>query len=379
MTITVKDARFNFIWFETSLALLAEPAPHAPHAFLGRAGSYATTFRAARTRSPDAAGLKPPWPQTGSHKFWWYYLGHDTPLCDVKGSKAWNALVPLRIRIPVTLGAAWFPGTISAEGYLYPHGHALVVSARLSPKEPLPLRDTVILAQAVRRDKSLDATWNNEAAASAKLDMFAERALTWLRTAGLGEDARRGTREVDPYSVVTFVRTDGASATEPIAADGEIRRALEATTTWRSSWEVDTLHPLETAVAHIERRSPAGHVMYVDRRGQAAWFPEKASFSASERHSLGCYDRNQLFGALQVESLGGLMRCIDAAVQRGDQLSQTEEDCARHASGVLGRLLGGHDSVYKSGSIRAHIERTGFVEPTNAVRSRYGMDPLATT
>lgn len=376
MTIAVGDVRITFIWFERSLALFADPAPDAPHSFRGRPGSYGTMFRGALDGSPAAQGLSPPWGQEGKHRFWRFYLGHASDPSGLTGIKPWNDLVPFRIQLPLALAAAWFPGNITADGFLYPHGHALVVTARFNPRPALPLAGAVDLARGLRADKSIGTTWDKKPQRQLKLDVIADEALTWLHNTGLGKNAPRGALETEPYSVVTFVRTEGADVTQPIAANGDVHRALEATTAWRTSWKVDKLPQLDDCAADIESLAPAGHVLYVDKRGQSAWFPEKSNLAAGERHTLGCYHRNQVFAALQVESLAGLIRCVEDKLQGGQKLTQVEDDCARRAAGTLGRLFGGHESVYKSGSIKAHIARSNLVSSIDKVRSRYDMPPL---
>jgi hypothetical protein len=60
-----------------------------------------------------------------------------------------------------------------------------------------------------------------------------------------------------------------------------------------------------------------------------------------------------------------------------EPLSLAHRECARHASGLLGRIYGGDDSVYRSWSLRTQIDRSGFADDINTVRGFFEMKSLA--
>lgn len=375
--ITIQEMRVTFVWTETSTALLADQQPAVPHTFRGRAGSYATMFSAARDRAPQAKGLLMPWPQPGTHKFWWYYLDRKE-LTKTRGHLAWKNLVPLRTRPPVTIKADWLTAKPTLEGFLYPHGQALVFTARVSAKAPISLNDGVDLLHRVRRLGKFASQWEGAAAEASTLDRIGERGLRWLRELGFGPGADQGSIGADPYSVVTFVRAEGADATKAPPEGEEVHRALEATTSWPQAWLEGKLGALSASRADIKGNSPDGHLLYMRRRGQAVWFPAAAARSDVARRSLSCYHRNQAFAALQIESLGELARHAQQVVNAGNALSQSEDECVRHACGVLGRLYGGDSSVYSSGSAEAHIKMNGLVPTLDALRQLYAMPAVKT-
>jgi hypothetical protein len=363
MTIAIDDSRATFIWFESFRGLLADPPVETKRPYLLTPEGYADAFTASVSGTPNGpVGVTPPWPRKGSHMFWAHYLGGQRDLARVKGAAAWNALVPFRVRVPVGTNVP-FAGTMSIEGFLYPHGHALVITVRLA-------------AQGLNLDDTVDALVGIRGGKPVELDALARKGLEWLRSSTFGADAKPDTVTETPYSVQTFIRSEGANGVNPIVEGDPIHRALQACTSWSPTWKVDALQPLAPRLAGINLPAPPGHAMYVDKHGQSAWFPETSNVAGgAAQRSLSCYHRNQVFGALQVESLSALMDVTAGVLANGAALSLRHDNCARRGADTLGRMYGAQ-KTYKSGSIRAHIERRGLAGVTNDVRARYGRPAL---
>lgn len=60
----------------------------------------------------------------------------------------------------------------------------------------------------------------------------------------------------------------------------------------------------------------------------------------------------------------------------GPILPGAHDNCARNAAGIMGRLYGGVDDTYRSGSLRAQVDQQGLVAMMNTARARYKMSPL---
>ena len=199
----------------------------------------------------------------------------------------------------------------------------------------------------------------------------------------LGPNAPPGQRfAVEPFTIFTVIRGEGVNPNRPVPRGKQIHRALEAVTTWNQDWqEVDTFPDLDDKVKlSILKKSQLfkGNLLYYHRRARAVWFPEHYTKQEENVHSLACYHRNLLFASLQVESLCGF---ISQTAKQHDQLqplNPTHNECARRASGILGRLYGGVSSTYRTHSVPVHVEQNDMVAAVNKVRGYYPpMQPLS--
>jgi hypothetical protein len=376
MSPQVADVRLTLIWAETNLALLAAAAKPAPLGALGRAATYAYLFDALRRAEVPAGApesLALPWPAPrAAQRFWRAYLnvGRGRMLTAVEGADAWKQLVPLRGPLPCEITIPDQRVRVTAEGFYYPHGIALAVTVSgLWPDAPRELPDvTTLLHELVAGDRPVLVEWTGAAGpASTSLDDFATQALTWLRESAFGAGAQPGIAVNRPYSVTSFVRLNQVDPTVATPDQGPVHRTLEAVTAWLPDWTINQLPPLASRCAAI-RPAPPSHVCYAGAHGHAIWFPAPA---VAGRRTLSCYHRNQLFAALQVESLSEMLRRVDQQLTAGGALSPAADQCAKLAAGIVGRLYGGVDDTYRSGSARQHIERRGFVDAVNSMRTRY--------
>lgn len=375
--IQIHDLRLSFIWTETCLDLIRDvESPGtgiAPLAFLGRRPSYARRFEEALEGGNVPLDLEAPWPRPSGQYFWTYYLEGCTP-GRVSGVRAWKALVPFRGEVPATVEAPWLqPGRLTLEGYFYPHGLALVVTA--SCRSALTPGEAVEKAFEIRRTKRYSVEWpSREGSDVLALDALASRALFELRRrsflfAGVDD------RSVTPFSVTTVVQGEGVDPGAQPQRGGKVQRMLEAVTTWWPTWRYDELPELENATLKI-RRAPPSHVLYGHKRGRAVWFPALFTQKGGDLHSLSCYHRNLVLASLQVESLSGLVAVTAKQIDEGAWLAASHQECARRAAGILGRMYGGV-ATYKSWSPRVQIEQNDLVPVVNRVRDYLDMSPLS--
>jgi hypothetical protein len=372
--IRVQDMRLSFIWVETALDRLgSQPPAGAPYAFLGRRFSYAERFDQVK-KGADEAGLEPPWRQAGKQFFWTYYL-EGRPPGDANGDLAWKGLVPFRKKIAVQAQPPWPEARMTQEAFFYPHGLAWVLTVRFSGD--LDLKQAVKKAFEVRRTGKFAVKWNAaEAEELLSLDKWAEKMVADLRQAAWGAQSPAGIPSATPFSVVTVVQGSGVKPDLPaLQSDKLVQRALEALTAWRPTWEHDELAGLPEPSLHI-RPAPASHILYGRSRGRAVWFPALFATGAGDFHSLACYHRNLVLVSLQVESLGRLAAETAKLIRAGTALSAPQNDCARRAAGILGRLYAGDPSTYRSWSPRAQIDQNDLIADIDEVRTFFGMPTL---
>ncbi len=382
MAVRVQFFKLSLLWSETVLDLLQEETPlKAPMRFLGRNYSYETRFADAvreqvvllTAKLQPRGELAPPWPKPIGQRFWMYYL-KKRKLDEVSGREAWNALVPFRIRPRFMPEAAPPVDSVLSEGFAYPHGFAWVLT--LECRGTFTPEDVAGTAQELRRTRLMTVTWEGGTSEQCSVDTLAARAMQGLRSAIFGANAAAGTElSADPFTVFTILQADGVDAECAVEPKGEIHRMLEAVTNWRPTWKQDPLP--ELSEVSIDRRSgPAGHLIYGRKRGRAVWFPASFQPPAPGQpgpKSLGCFHRNLVFASLQAESLLGLLAVAAIA---GPILPGPYDNCARNAAGIMGRLYGGVDDTYRSGSLRAQVDQQGLVAMMNTARARYKMSPL---
>lgn len=373
LDLRVEDIRLSFIWVETLTGLLASPGRDgASLSFVGSGAGYAAAFDTLLGGGALPEGLEPPWRNLKAQRFWRGYLSRDAgkPLT---GARLRRNLVPFRLKLPHTLEAAWQPAAgqappqLTLEGFLYPFGIALVVTAQ--SQGSLTLDETVDLAHRIKRNGRYTISGPGLQKADLPLYAAADRLLAVLRRKALGPDASPGANfDQDPFSVVTILRASGRDAAAVPLAGGEVHRALNALSHWPPNYQQAKLASLEKARRVTDSAMASSCVLYTTRRGQAVWCPDRFGGAPGTQHSLSCYHRNLTLAALQVESLCGLTSAAAEVVrsQGAAGLPSAFRDCATFAAGILGTLYGGaRGATYCSSSISRHIElndRAGDIE-----------------
>jgi hypothetical protein len=320
--------------------------------------------------------LPPPCPNPFGQRFWTFYLENKTPDA-INGNQAWAALLPLRRKeTSVVINAPWLSARFLVESYFYPHGLALVITARC--RSQLTLDETIDELFKIKSLERVTVQWADQTLEHLPLDVVADRYMRKLCSEAFGQKAIPDLRSTVPFTILTIVQGEGIDPSSLVVEDGEVHRALEAMTTWRPTWQYNTLPKLASASLQI-RRSPPSHILYGRARGRAVWFPglftKKNEGKTKKHRSLTCYHRNLVFTSLQVESLSGLISVTAKRLRDGRSLNGSHRECAKRAAGILGRLYGGIDT-YRSWSPRAQIEQNNLVEDLNQVRGHFNMPSL---
>ncbi len=137
------------------------------------------------------------------------------------------------------------------------------------------------------------------------------------------------------------------------------------------------LTPLhEARIPTGTRDAQAGDLLYGHPRSRAVWIPRRFS-TTQPAAALGCYHRNLVFSALQVESLGALV--INAARQLDEtgQLGGVQRSLAQRAYGILSRMHSGNSySTYRSMSSCRHLADNDILPALNRVRAAFDKAPL---
>ncbi len=387
-TIQIQDFRVSFIWFETLLSFLGNKVPdpaHAPFNFLGRDDTYMQKFDDIKQGHDVATKLTPPWKDKSKQRFWFYYLERH-PSKDVTAMQAWKGFVPFRGKVPfnkVTTPLLPEPKSFFLETFYYPHGMAVVATARC--RNDFTLGKAVELAMQIRRDARFEVEIQGEAPDSFSLDELAEKAFDLLRVQAWGTDTPAGPRTDPPFTIFTVVQGSGVDPSMAIPANGEIHRALEAVTRWQvnkygipTKLEEANLLAIRQASSNrpLSHLPPPSHVLYATEKGRAVWFPE-TFMPGGKLSTLACYHRNLVFATLQVESLCGLASESANQPDVPDSLPETQSECLKRAALTLGRLYGGAKlGTYSTWSARHQIDKNEMVPVVNKVRSFWGLDPL---
>lgn len=371
MPISLHELRLSFIWMEGLPALFTADAGTAPMAFMARKEPYKQEFAKVQDgTSPWTA----PWPPSQGrhiHHFWNYYLKKMPE--QISGDQARKYVVPLRTPMKIGVTTPWLLGRVTLEGFYYPHGVALMVTAVIN--DLLTLEAMVDKALEIRVSGKYAATESDGSIKSLSLDALAARLLDQLRENALGKGVAQGNRSGTPFTIATVIKGDGVDPTQPIPPMGVVHRALEALCSWHQTWKNDVLHNWDPSTCLKIRHAPLSHVLYGLDRGRAVWFPDLFT-KQGQVHSLGCYHRNLTLLSLQTESLMELMRAAAAYIDANKLMPIAMEDLAKGAAGILGRLYGGTQDTYRSWSPRAHIDGNHYADVINKVRHFFNMGLL---
>jgi hypothetical protein len=380
----IMDLRLSFIWVETVLDLLDDTIPgDALMAFLGRPQSYAEMHERLAKNEATPFNLKAPWHAPEGRSFWTFYLDSKTP-AEVIGEKAWKGLVPFRGAVPVKITAPYPKWRLVAEAFYYPHGMGLVITAIYNGT--LSLSEAVDQSFGIHGQQELDFEWKGGPVNSKKLDSIATICLTELRKATFGQKAIPAYSTIIPFTVWTVVRGEGVSLTNRIAPKSEVHKALEAVTGWQTSWASNPL-PGDFSDAVLKAQKPdqegiakkkSPNLLYGRNRGRAIWRPASFSSQGKKIYTLGCYHRNVVFAALQVESLGDLVLVFDKELRKGKgpSLPLHYRECAQFAARILRRFYKAIKPGYKSISAQYHIEHKNLLNSIKEIRDYFGDTPV---
>jgi len=363
------DLRISFIWVTTILDFLkGTVAPGAPMAFLGDEVQYKHTFDQLLQSLPQGV-IQPPWFKPKEDFFWFYYVENTQPM-NMTGTKAWKFLVPLRMKIPFKVIAPSPTDRAYLEGFFYPHGLAVVLTAECT--EPLTLDETRDLAFDIRQNKFLKLTIPGQAQPQdLHLNLIADRAMTFLTQVALGPQAKAP--QLSPaFSIWTVVRGDGVNPLLPTPNGGDVHKVLEAVTTFNPNFATANLPNIAANSAQLRKKRSAGDVLYCNNRGRAVWFPGTFTLPPGPKRSMACYHRNLIYASMQVESLCRLTRETAKEMNQPGataQLPIQQYNYVKRAAGILTRMYSAlEDKTYRSGSPYMQIRQNNFIGDINKVR-----------
>jgi hypothetical protein len=369
------------------------------------AAKRAQLLRDYQARLNPPGVLAVPWPWLGRnyiHHFWQYYLENLEPNW-LPGYKAWEFVVPMRMRLPVKIGTPWAADgplcKAHAEGFFYPHGVAVVLMLRLlfmkqsdaeggaaAAAEPgVGLARMMDRALQARGNLNFPVTLPGGDHESLKLDALAAVLLNDLRRRALGKDAPQGDRPSQPLTVATVVQGRGWSADLPVVAQSDLHKALEGLCTWKDDWAFQAkLASLEAANLLVGGATP-GHLVYHTERSRAVWMPMYfTSIKRREGHKMSCYHRNLTLVSLQTEMLAQALVYYTDYLDRGEAAPEALKSLARFAAVRIGYLYaslkkGSKKYTYNSASPRVYLKENDYEDLVNQARQDFKLSNLAYT
>jgi hypothetical protein len=382
MPAEFSDVRISFIWAETILdAFKNAPRRAGVLGFMRQRFLFGPIFERARYQrvpvhpglfdASSALSLEAPWPKPTGQRFWQSYL-NQMSLGQLSGVNAWRSLVPLRAKLPFPIASPAVARPFEFQVFFYPHGLALFANVVLSGK--LSLDAAVDSAFNIRRNQNCAIQWRPGEEESAPLDEVADMALERVRDWGWGVGSESQRTSLEPFTLVGIIQASGVHS-GPVLSGSLVHRSLEAVANWRKTEVLPDLEKVRLS-SHGPSRQGDSRLLYAGTRGRVLWFP-KLFTSSSAGSTLACYHHNLSLASLQIESLYGLIRETATHLAKRDSLEPAENECARHAAGLLGRLYCGDRTVYRSWSLRAQIDQNNFVTDINTVRDHFGMRSLA--
>jgi hypothetical protein len=370
MAVSINNFRFSLIWALPCL----EPAAGTSVPFADRAG-FESLFNAAQ-KSGAVQGLCPPWPpqKAYAHRFWSNYLQVGDP-SRVDGGNAWKKAVPLRVKAPLfKVEAGKFPGVIVSEHYLYPFGIAFILT--FYGNQPLSGPDWVAAVQSAANSK-LMVRFGSAAAAEFPVAGLASETLKRMREKYFGSGDNAPT---EPFTIATVIRGEGATEDVAPKEGTELHRWLFGVTGRQKNWITAKLDDvsLDDCALSIRKAASPGDVVFATRRGRAIWIPssfahpESAASDGSPQTSMSCYHRNQLFAALQTESLCCLAKAITDRISTNPDLPARVDDFGSIAARALIDLDAG-DKTKTYRSISVHQQIRDLAPDIARLRKRYGV------
>jgi hypothetical protein len=182
--------------------------------------------------------------------------------------------------------------------------------------------------------------------------------------------------QLDPlsaFSVVTIMQIEGDKLVEAVADGDTMHRVLQGLCRWSPTWQADKLVEVAKSRCQARRVEHDSHIVLRSERGRTVWFPDLAAQAGQP--TLGCYHRNLVAVAFQTEALGLLVGWLDSRLDAWGELPGVVQTWGRRAGGCLQRLYSGVRKTYRTGSCRAHVDDSGWVEALNRLRTRAGVEP----
>ncbi|MBZ5506220.1 MAG: hypothetical protein LAO78_12235 [Acidobacteriia bacterium] len=368
--VVIQSLRLSLIWAELLPDFLRSNVPLAsPFGPLPRDFLFEKTFETARDGASTNPKFEVPWLRERKQKFWMRYMVQGK-LSQVKGSQAWNYLVPLRLDTGIRVTANGFKGDVFIDAFYYPFGTAVVISLRWDPNLALN-QITGDVYSVYKNGKFSVANGPQQAALEDVVDYIFET----MRERALGKTSESVFRTPEPFSLLTVIQATGVNPNADVRKDTPVMETLEALTSWPANPSNLTLPDLNKACLPSKGHSPLGSALFSERRGRAVWIPTlfgvnqppsqfQAPAQARLSSKLGCYHRNLLFASLQIESLGRLLCYTSGLFAQGTRkadLPAGHRDLVENAALQLAKLYKGlRDDTWRSASAQRQILENCF-------------------
>jgi hypothetical protein len=383
--IVLQSLRLSFLWAEILPDFLQTNVPlDSPFGSLSRNFLFEKTFETARDGASTNPKFEVPWLRERKQKFWMRYLVQGK-LNQVKGSQAWNYLVPHRLDTGIQIKADGCKGDVFIDAFFYPFGTAVVISLRWDPNLALDQLTTEVYSVAKSGKFSIV-----NGPQQITLDDIADFVFASLRERALGKPGEGDFRTPEPFSILTVIQAAGADLKADVRKNQKVMETLEALTSWPANPNAITLPDLSQACLPTKGHSPVDSALFAEPRGRAVWVPAlfgvdpnaaKTQAPAKSRLSskLGCYHRNLLFASLQIESLGRLLCYTSRLFAQGKRkvdLPASHRDMAKNSAIQLAKLyLGMRDDTWRSASAHRQIIDNCF-KCLQTVLGEFGQEQL---
>jgi hypothetical protein len=371
--IKITDVRFTFIWIETNLDYL--DSTDYPDYVLGERYSYIEQVKKIRDPHNKSSILEFPWEKGTLNFFWQRYLGGHYP-GQITADKAWEKLIPLRKKLPITITPQWIATKCVCQAFYYPFGVASVVTITLQGDLSLDQ----LLDQAFMIYENGTYTFLQQGASKTLgLKKLGSESLDVARQTELGSSVQSKSSIIfGPLSLVTVVKGENVDAATQLILNPQsekIQRALEGLSNWQPNWSTLALPPLNTIqVDRSDTESSPGDVIYSSRGslkfGRVIWFPGRFTLTTKTR-KLSCYHNNQMIAMVHTESLGSFAKQVLDNYPKGSYLSNPKlRFHTNNACIILDDLYNGIDTTYRSGSVKSQIEKRGYKEVIDKLRKK---------
>lgn len=354
----VTDFRLSCIWVEALPELLGAQ----DLGLLGglvRSDRYAKLFNAVLADDNNPL-VTVPWHHQPDEKYpfrnsyWADYIlreFRDHPKAS-PGDRAWRAVVPFRRKVP--------PARIQRsercflEGWYYPHGIALTVTAWFRGEFDA-IRLKVAADEFLRG--TLGVTWPDGRVVQIGLNTLAGQSLDMLRREAFGE-IQAGYRP-EPMRILTIVRAKhGTENIDQTELEVALRNAV-----------------ISAAGGDPNSKTAPVRNIYAFSRARVIWRSDRAFGESREIHTLGCLHRNIVMATLQVMSLLRGAEVLAAAAEDQGRLSPRIEPYARRLAGIIGRIHGGKETYFQE-CLRDQIAAANEKGRLDGLRQVVEMEPL---
>ena len=319
------------------------------------------------------------WRPSQSSSFWRAYCG-SRPLQQLSAEAAFGLLVPFRL-VPAQRPSVRIEGGAARASYdVYGHAFGLVVALTLQQPmgRPMPLDGWRDWLRGLRsgRDFALTLPGASEVTGMREREVL-ERLTDWHRDEFFGPIGATMPSS-EPFSFVTVIQGDGVDPTVPFKARMDLRRTLEAVTTWPVNWAATSLPDVAKAVLPVGGDNPsAGDALYASRRGRTLWRPAlfgyRAPAAGARIHTLGCLSHNLVAGSVQAEALR--LFALGWAALDGAARARVPVRLRASAATQIDRLWRGRET-YRSSSIERLLRDPTSLAEVNALLVEMGQEPI---